>query len=225
MQRKSFKYGQLRRMTCIAAASLVSCGIIGSTSALAASPTKNPPSEPPPGGKVAPTKRANPGPVATPPRAGVTSRAIPGQTRFHGACDFYNHRMYGNTRFKFDLNRYPRGGYVALRFAFARVNNVGQRITGWGVTRFIGKGLVRPAVHYEQAGPGGGLIQVVDFNNLGIYRLLPTWGHWVAAAQVVVWNGYFWEGTPWTFSNGYSNIDRFGGVHVASDCWASLNVF
>jgi hypothetical protein len=150
--------------------------------------------------------------------------ATPGAVHPAAQCNYAYHTMDVSTSFRFDLSRYPNGGYVKVKYAYDRVNQAGQRIGDWHYLGWLDAGFVRPNVRREYDYINNYSYWTVDDNDLDDRRLPVSWGHWKAYMKVAVWNGSEWEFTPWTEPPGYQEYGRYGGSGTASDCWVSLNI-
>jgi hypothetical protein len=133
----------------------------------------------------------------------------------YASCNRSNHTMTMQGSLILST-RFPKGAYVATRYAYYYVNSALQPIsptytTGWlysnvpASTRWI-----NPDVYLSNISAP---LPAYTFSTNGQLR---------AMAQVGVWNGTAYEYSNWDVAPSYENWGPMGSYTVASSCWASL---
>jgi len=113
-------------------------------------------------------------------------------------CNYYYHIIKIEPAVKFNLQRYPNGAYVQVRFASSSWN--GNAWENWSFTPWVVKGVVQPIIRtvFNYSNPGleyaAQLWRPLDGSE---YRYPKAEGgpieYYLLGAQVAVWNGAGYE--------------------------------
>ncbi|MDX6228039.1 MAG: hypothetical protein QOI76_1429 [Frankiales bacterium] len=130
------------------------------------------------------------------------------------ACNRYTHHMTIQGSIVLS-NRFPKGAYVATRYAYYTVNSSTLQATsavattGWVYSNVAASTIVQGDLTISNISAS---LPAMGFN---------TWGQFRVMAQVGVWNGRAYEYSNWDTATGYDNYGQYGIYSYYGVCLAS----
>ncbi len=146
--------------------------------------------------------------------AGASVGSTGGTVSAGAACDRYKHHMTIQGSIVLST-RFPKGAYVATRYAYYTVNGSQQRTSAIVTTGWLYKNVAASTI------VNGDLYISNNAADLPAYGL-STWGQFKVMAQVGVWNGSSYEYSNWDTATGYDNYGQYGIYSYNNVCLASM---
>lgn len=131
------------------------------------------------------------------------------------ACNRYNHTMTIQGAIVLST-RFPRGAYVATRYAYYNVNGSLQRTSAIATTNWLYSNVAASTIVVSPD-------LTIGNNSADLPALnLNAWGHFIVMAQVGVWNGRAYEYSNWDTATGYDNYGQYGIYSYNNVCLGSV---
>jgi hypothetical protein len=145
----------------------------------------------------------------------VTGRTLPEIiVKFHAVCNFYNHNAILYPAVVFNLYDLPNGGYVSVRYAYARFSSTGQQLSPIRTTGWYSEGFVHSDVQtiYSFGNPNASDTRVQHWANMvpdGWTPSLPD-SRYLLSIEGAIWlGGSNFLYTDWVAPFEYTSAGQF----------------